>query len=399
MGKPINHTDHNGWTWIFRNNKTSIPKPIDNPFHRDVDKVASFFYVTNFPKSLNAKGLWNACIPYGRLVDAFIANKQSKTCKIFGFIRFLAVTDVNEFAKSLSNIWIESYHLLSFASVVHGKPISPKVDSFPDVTRAITFNNQDLIACESFRLLNTIKNISSSIKTISPSFKVDERLIWIEISGLQLCAWGSNAFKKVASLFGKFLFFEYEQSTSMCNGRVCIATKSKQIVFEKVKVIIHGETFEVHAHEIGTWSINIVDASEISSTGDENDVHKDTNSTDANSVDGIKEVLKNLNEGKGDEDPIISSPKATVDDSHSVKEVNNSDLSCPPGFEHMKKESTRRCSTSFAKRQHKDIKGISLIHELSWLIEVGGSLGVDVRGCRKSLNHMISGIRAHIVDK
>ncbi|GKE59819.1 RNA-directed DNA polymerase, eukaryota, reverse transcriptase zinc-binding domain protein [Tanacetum coccineum] len=127
MVKPTKHTDSNGWTWIFRNNKTTSSKPIGNPFHRDVDKVVTSFYVSNFPDSLNVKGLWNACSSYGRLVDAFIANKRSKTGKRFGFIHFLGVTDVNEFVRSLANIWIEKFHL--FITVVHfQRPNQNKAD-------------------------------------------------------------------------------------------------------------------------------------------------------------------------------------------------------------------------------------------------------------------------------
>ncbi|GKB32574.1 RNA-directed DNA polymerase, eukaryota, reverse transcriptase zinc-binding domain protein [Tanacetum coccineum] len=178
----------------------------------------------------------------------------------------------------------------------------------------------------------------------------------------------------------------------MCTGRVCISTKSHQPVSEKVNVEIHGETFETQVHEIGTWSINIVEESDISSTGDENEIEKDADSSDANSVDGLEDVIKNLNNSKEDEESNGGSPKVIVEDSQIAKEANTSDLSCPPGFEHLKRESTRRCSTSFAKRQNKDIKGISFIHELSRLIEVGGSLGLVVRGCRKSLKNMINGI-------
>ena len=82
-----------------------------------------------------------------------------------------------------------------------------------------------------------------------------------------------------------------------------------------------------------------------------------------------------------------------------TKEEISADLNCPSGFEHLKMGSSSKCSTSFARYWKKDIKGSSLIHELTRLIEVGGSLGFDVRGCRKSLNKMINGVWVHIVDK
>nr|GEX82939.1 ribonuclease H-like domain-containing protein [Tanacetum cinerariifolium] len=72
--------------------------------------------------------------------------------------------------------------------------------------------------------------------------------------------------------------------------------------------------------------------------------------------------------------------------------VDTSDVTKPPGFEHFKRSPSHssKCSTSFARRHKKDIKGVSLIHELNIIIEVGNVLGYNVRGCRKSLNRMIN---------
>nr|GEX70189.1 RNA-directed DNA polymerase, eukaryota, reverse transcriptase zinc-binding domain protein [Tanacetum cinerariifolium] len=78
MGRLSHNTDANDWTWIFQKNKDNITKPIGNPFQKDLEKVVSFFYVTNFQESINAKELWKIFMPYGLLADTFIANKRSK---------------------------------------------------------------------------------------------------------------------------------------------------------------------------------------------------------------------------------------------------------------------------------------------------------------------------------
>ncbi|GJW61434.1 RNA-directed DNA polymerase, eukaryota, reverse transcriptase zinc-binding domain protein [Tanacetum coccineum] len=65
-------------------------------------------------------------------------------------------------------------------------------------------------------------------------------------------------------------------------------------------------------------------------------------------------------------------------DKHETNAKNESDTSCPPGFEHMKQSipcqsqssfttKTNMCSTSVSKYRKKDIRGISLIHEMSSL--------------------------------
>ncbi|GKB65968.1 hypothetical protein Tco_0927380 [Tanacetum coccineum] len=105
----------------------------------------------------------------------------------------------------------------------------------------------------------SLKIIYSCLKIATPSFKVDERMIWIEIRGLPLCAWRSNVHKKVAYMFGKFMFFEAKESTEMSSGRIYISTKSHNFVSERVLVEVHGVDYDVHVHELGTWNINIAD--------------------------------------------------------------------------------------------------------------------------------------------
>ncbi|GJT41350.1 hypothetical protein Tco_0941215 [Tanacetum coccineum] len=114
----------------------------------------------------------------------------------------------------------------------------------------------------------TLKPLLSKIR-ISSTWKIhqwffvetkrlDERIVWIEISGLHLCAWGSNAFKKVA---------------------------------------FHGEMFDIHVHELGTWSISItINSLDTSSNVDVNDIDKVADVVEENSIDDLNDLNDNLND-------------------------------------------------------------------------------------------------------
>ncbi|GJX59491.1 hypothetical protein Tco_0290881 [Tanacetum coccineum] len=120
------------------------------------------------------------------------------------------------------------------------------------------------------------------------------------------------------------------------------------------------EIFETQVHKIGTWNINIVDESDISSNNDENDIEKVADTFDGNSVNDLDDAFMNLNNDKEGEENNVESPKANVKDSQPAKEDNVSDLSCPPGFEHLKRGYSRTCSTSFSRHRNKDIKDIRI---------------------------------------
>ncbi|GKB00903.1 RNA-directed DNA polymerase, eukaryota, reverse transcriptase zinc-binding domain protein, partial [Tanacetum coccineum] len=232
IGRPSKNSYHGGWTWVFGKNKNQNPKRIENPFERDIERVATSFFVTNFPESLDAKGLWKDFQSFGRIVDTFIANKRSKLGKRFGFVRFLGVSNEDTFVKKISNIWIESYHV--FVSVAkfqrHSKsdPLPTKNDflglkksNTAEPRKHVSSNGHPLFsdkqsyasvaigdeaqkgARNSVNQDKGMKALTMSIYIMlevygaaSPSFNVDERMVRINIIGLPLCACGNKCIQK-----------------------------------------------------------------------------------------------------------------------------------------------------------------------------------------------------------
>ncbi|GJR36521.1 RNA-directed DNA polymerase, eukaryota, reverse transcriptase zinc-binding domain protein [Tanacetum coccineum] len=246
--------------------------------------------------------------------------------------------------------------------------------------------------CSKFQENEILKKLYSVKRAPSSNFTVDERILWIKISGLPLCAWGSNAYKKIACSFGIFLFFEKEDSSALSSGRVCISSKSHSLISENVQVEINNELFEATVQVIGSWCIKITnDYIDLSLNDNIKDVDTSSESIDDHSVDDLEYIQTNLND-------IPPKEKANNKESNPECKAESSDLSRPPGFEFIKKSSSlsSKCSTSFARFRKKDIKGVSLIHELNQIIDVGNSLGYDVRGCKRTLNKMINGIGIHM---
>ncbi|GJY42097.1 hypothetical protein Tco_0429367 [Tanacetum coccineum] len=263
VGKSSNKADSNGWTWIFRNNKEDYGTSLSNIW---IGNYHVYVTVARFQRSDTVHDV--SKVTLAKLKEV---GSMSSLYRIFRNEGFdgLKIHHVGRLW-----IWIQ----------------------FPSVD-----------ACMAFKSNVCMMQIASLIKYVTPTFKVDERMIWVKISGLLLCAWGSNAFKKMASVFGKFMFFEDEQSSTMSMGKVCISTNSQTFLFEKVHIDIHGEIFKVQVQELGTWSINIIDDYLDSSSNDNGDKEeKVCDSVDEEADNGMENIFNNDNEIKEGEDCNVS---------------------------------------------------------------------------------------------
>ncbi|GKB48738.1 nucleotide-binding alpha-beta plait domain-containing protein, partial [Tanacetum coccineum] len=77
----------------------------------DVAKISTSVYITNFPESISAKELFNACKVYGHVVDSFIPVKRAKNGKRFGFVRFINVFNMERLVSNLCTVWIDKHKL------------------------------------------------------------------------------------------------------------------------------------------------------------------------------------------------------------------------------------------------------------------------------------------------
>nr|GEW94898.1 RNA-directed DNA polymerase, eukaryota, nucleotide-binding alpha-beta plait domain protein [Tanacetum cinerariifolium] len=82
--------------------------------HNNMDHacaIARSIFVTNFPDSTSSKDLWKLCLSYGTVVDVYIPNRRSKAGKMFAFVRFIKVDNVDRLVGNLCTLWIGRMHL------------------------------------------------------------------------------------------------------------------------------------------------------------------------------------------------------------------------------------------------------------------------------------------------
>ncbi|KAL4582528.1 hypothetical protein LXL04_007079 [Taraxacum kok-saghyz] len=77
----------------------------------DLSRMASTYYVTNLPEHWNSSRLWRTFQGMGTLVDAFIPGKKDLSGCLFGFVRFIKVSNIGVLLERLNEMVLEGRRL------------------------------------------------------------------------------------------------------------------------------------------------------------------------------------------------------------------------------------------------------------------------------------------------
>ncbi|PWA98179.1 hypothetical protein CTI12_AA021490 [Artemisia annua] len=106
----------NDWIEVRKKHRGSmfsrlqVPQP-NSALMDDLAKISLSVYVSNFPSHLTVRELWNICGKKGTIADVFIAKHRNKLGQMFGFCRFIKVSNSENLINSLNKIWIGKLRL------------------------------------------------------------------------------------------------------------------------------------------------------------------------------------------------------------------------------------------------------------------------------------------------
>ncbi|KAI3515594.1 hypothetical protein L1887_14495 [Cichorium endivia] len=99
-----------GWTTVSRFNKSRW-KIANQDAVKEIEEVATTFFVSNIPEGCSALRIWKLFKEYGCLVDFYLAQKRDRLGLCFGFARFIKVQDVFKLEKVLGEVRIDNRRL------------------------------------------------------------------------------------------------------------------------------------------------------------------------------------------------------------------------------------------------------------------------------------------------
>ncbi|GJS06437.1 putative RNA-directed DNA polymerase, eukaryota, reverse transcriptase zinc-binding domain protein [Tanacetum coccineum] len=453
----------NEWIEVRRKNRGSVFNRLQFPHSKtsmmnDLAKVYLSVYVSNFPSHLTVRELWNICSKARTLVDVYIAKHKNALGQMFGFCRYIKVSNQDNLINSLCKIWIGKLRLYAnvarFGRKLGDKPTlaraqvvkpatSPRTN--PKATMASSFVNvargssngeakspntvhegtgshipsiilsQDnsndfplaLLGCYKdfwaiastrsmchnegflnvdFKYLGGLwvlfdfesseardkflnhKGILTWFSTLKPwynDFVVDERLVWLEIEGVPIRAWDNQVFNKICSRWGEVIFIDDNDVCNRLSKRLCIKSTHANLIFVSIMVTLNNVTYTTRVRELCSWTPTFAslenDSDEDNSVGDF--FRNDEECNGDNDIDSVADTIV------GDEIENFVTDQEIWDQGEQVISDSVHNLSDGEQIKH---------------------PSFSMLERLEETIKVGLALGLNMKGCEKTLASLIN---------
>lgn len=121
---------------------------------------------------------------------------------------------------------------------------------------SIVFSNVD--ARETFLSNDALKCKYVATKLPCGSFVPDERMVWVEISGVPKGAWNNDNFQLILGSWGKGVFFVSDWKSACSLGKVCVLTQSSKFIFEEMSIEFNNKKYEIWMREFAVWEPKVV---------------------------------------------------------------------------------------------------------------------------------------------
>ncbi|PWA68943.1 hypothetical protein CTI12_AA289490 [Artemisia annua] len=271
-------------------------------------QISKTVFVTNFPDHFTFRDLWRVCDEYGKVIDVFIPNRKSKAGKPFAFVRYIKVDHVDRLVENLCTVWVGRLRLHAniarFQRPSKTYDYQPKVMNTENTSPALVLDDSCIIENEhKFALMGKVKEFGSfpnlyillakegfynlslsylggmwvlieftsndakqkfhkhvgvgswftSLNDANTKFTSDDRIVWVDIEGVPLCARTTNTFNKIGSKWGDVMAIEDPVDSTLYHKRLCIRTKDTSIISDSFKVIVQGKVYWIRAKEVKGW--------------------------------------------------------------------------------------------------------------------------------------------------
>ncbi|KAL4560965.1 hypothetical protein LXL04_033123 [Taraxacum kok-saghyz] len=89
-------------------------------------------------------------------------------------------------------------------------------------------------------------------------FVVEDRIVWLEVEGIPLLAWGNETFHKIASKWGELVFVDNTDGSNRFSIRLGVKSKHATLVFESTFVTVQRVEYCIRVRELSSWTPNFI---------------------------------------------------------------------------------------------------------------------------------------------